>query len=214
MEDYNYYQSIVKKKRFSIFLKRIFDISASFLGISVFLPLFMLVAIIIAVESKGGVFYRQVRVGKNGKTFRIMKFRTMVADADKKGLQITVGKDSRITRTGRFLRASKIDELPQLFNVFVGQMSFVGPRPEVEKYVDLYDETQRAVLLVRPGITEYASIVYCEENALLQDSDDPESTYINEIMPRKLEMNLNYLKSFSFFGDIGIIIKTFCAIVK
>ncbi|NCA91676.1 sugar transferase [bacterium] len=214
MQDYNFYRDKVKKKRITRFFKRIFDISAAFIGIAVFLPLFLVVAILISSESKGGVFYRQVRIGKDGKPFRIMKFRTMVADADKKGLAITVGADSRITKTGKFLRASKIDELPQLFNVFVGQMSFVGPRPEVKKYVDMYDETQKAVLLVRPGITEYASIVYCEENALLQDSVDPEATYINEIMPRKLEMNLNYIKSFSFIGDIGIIIKTFCAILK
>lgn len=214
MQDYNFYRDKVKKKRKTRFFKRIFDISAAFIGIAVFLPLFLVVAILISSESKGGVFYRQVRIGKDGKPFRIMKFRTMVADADKKGLAITVGADSRITKTGKFLRASKIDELPQLFNVFVGQMSFVGPRPEVKKYVDMYDETQKAVLLVRPGITEYASIVYCEENALLQDSVDPEATYINEIMPRKLEMNLNYIKSFSFIGDIGIIIKTFCAILK
>lgn len=214
MQDYNFYRDKVKKKRITRFFKRIFDIFAAFIGIAVFMPLFLVVAILISSESKGGVFYRQVRIGKDGKPFKIMKFRTMVADADKKGLAITVGADSRITKIGKFLRASKIDELPQLFNVFVGQMSFVGPRPEVKKYVDMYDETQKAVLLVRPGITEYASIVYCEENALLQDAEDPEATYINEIMPRKLEMNLDYIKSFSFFGDIGIIIKTFCAILK
>ncbi len=214
MEDFNFYRDIVKKKGATRFFKRAFDITASVLGIAILIPLLIITAIFIVAESRGGVFYRQVRIGKDGKPFRIFKFRTMVADADKKGLQITVGRDSRITKTGKFLRATKIDELPQLFNVFLGQMSFVGPRPEVKKYVEMYDETQKAVLLVRPGITEYASIVYRDENDLLQGSDDPEATYINEIMPRKLDMNLNYIKSFSFFGDIGIIIKTFLAILK
>ena len=160
------------------------------------------------------MFYRQVRVGRNGKEFRIFKFRTMVVDADKKGLQITVGRDSRITRMGAFLRKTKLDELAQLLNVLAGEMSFVGPRPEVPKYVGLYTPYQRQVLLVRPGITDYASIAYRNENDLLEGAQDPERMYIDEIMPAKIELNMKYLHEISPLADIRLILSTVVAVIK
>ena len=160
------------------------------------------------MDSKGGIFYAQVRVGKGGKDFQLYKFRTMRTGADQQGL-LTVGeKDNRITRVGAFLRKSKLDELPQLVNIILGEMSFVGPRPEVRKYVDLYNDEQRKVLEVSPGLTDYASLEYINENKILGESDKPEQTYIDQIMPRKLEMNLKYIKEQSFSTDIKLILKT------
>lgn len=208
------FDKLLKSKWFSLFLKRTFDICASFLGIIVLLPMFAIVSLIIAMSSRGGVFFKQVRVGKNGKQFKIIKFRTMVVDAEAKGLQITVGKDMRITGIGKFLRKTKLDELPQLFNVFVGQMSFVGPRPEVCKYVDLYTPYQKNILRVRPGITELASIVYRDENEVLANSQDPEQTYINIVMQEKLKLNIQYIQKLGFWYDIYLIFKTFLAILK
>ena len=160
------------------------------------------------------MFYRQVRVGRGGKTFRIFKFRTMVVDADKKGLAITVGRDNRITRVGALLRKTKLDELAQLINVFTGEMSFVGPRPEVQKYVDLYTPYQRQVLLVRPGITDYASIAYRNENDMLAGAEDPERMYIDVIMPDKIELNMKYLREISPIADIRLIFGTIAAVIK
>ena len=208
------FDALLKKKRFSLFLKRCFDIFASFFGIIFFSPILIICAILVGCGSKGGVFFRQVRVGKNGKEFRIFKFRTMVVDAEAKGMQITVGEDKRITKVGKFLRKTKLDELPQLFNVLVGQMSFVGPRPEVPKYVDMYTKYQRNVLRIRPGITELASIVYRDENEVLAQSDNPEETYINEVMQKKLELNMEYMQKMGLFYDIKLIFKTFLAILK
>lgn len=208
------FQALLKKKRFSLFLKRCFDICASLFGLLFLAIPFAIIAVIIKCTSAGPVFFRQERVGRYGKTFRIFKFRTMVADAEKKGMQITVGADSRITGIGKFLRKTKIDELPQLLNVFAGQMSFVGPRPEVPHYVEMYTDYQRNVLLVRPGITELASIIYRDENEVLAASEDPEYTYINEIMPRKIELNLQYIQKMGLFYDIKLIFKTFAAILR
>lgn len=177
-------------------------------------PLFVILSILIVLDSKGGIFYRQVRVGKNNKDFKILKFRTMYSDSDKKGLLTIGNKDNRITRSGYYLRKYKLDELPQLFNVLKGEMSFVGPRPEVRKYVDLYDETQKKVLQVKPGITDYASIEYRNENEILSKSNNPEQTYINEIMPAKLKLNLKYIEDQSLLTDIKIIIKTIIKIVS
>lgn len=208
------FDALLRKKRFSLFLKRCFDITASALGL-LFLALpFIVIAVIIKATSKGPVYFRQVRVGKDGKEFRIFKFRTMVVDAEKKGMQITVGADSRITGIGRFLRKTKIDELPQLINVLIGQMSFVGPRPEVPRYVAMYSDYQRNILKIKPGITELASIVYRDENDVLAKSEDPESTYINEIMPKKIELNMQYMQKLGFWYDIKLIFMTFAAILR
>jgi lipopolysaccharide/colanic/teichoic acid biosynthesis glycosyltransferase len=174
----------------------------------------LLIGILIKFDSQGPVFFKQTRVGRNGRKFKIFKFRTMVVDAEKLGMQITVGKDSRITGTGRFLRKYKIDELPQLINVLKGDMSFVGPRPEVPKYVSLYTEDQKNILKISPGITDYASIEYKDENDILALSENPEKTYIEEIMPRKINLNMKYIKNISLPEDIKIIIKTIAAVLR
>ena len=194
--------AVLAKRRPQLALKRLMDVVISGCALLVLWPLLLLIALAIKIDDPGPVFYRQVRVGRNGKEFRIFKFRTMVVDADKKGLQITVGRDSRITRVGAFLRKTKLDELAQLLNVLAGEMSFVGPRPEVPKYVDLYTPYQRQVLLVRPGITDYASIAYRNENDLLEGAQDPERMYIDEIMPAKIELNMKYLHEISPLADI------------
>jgi lipopolysaccharide/colanic/teichoic acid biosynthesis glycosyltransferase len=188
--------------------KRAFDIILSFIGLLLLSPVFITLAIAIAFDSPGGVFYRQTRVGKNGHPFRILKFRSMRSGSDKKG-QLTVGsKDQRITRTGRFIRRHKLDELPQLINVLKGDMSLVGPRPEVPKYVAMYNEEQKKVLSVRPGITDYASIEYANENDLLASSSDPEKTYIDEVMPAKLALNKKYISEAGLGTDIKLIFRT------
>jgi len=205
---------LLKTKKNTLFFKRLFDIVVSTMSLVVLSVFFLIIAIIIKIDSGGPVFYRQTRVGKNGKLFRILKFRTMVVDADKIGRQITVGADPRITGAGRFLRKTKMDELPQIINIIIGDMSFVGPRPEVPKYVDLYNETQRQVLLVRPGITDIASIEYRNESDVLAGSSDPERMYVEEIMPIKLNYNLRYINSISILGDIKLIISTVLIILK
>ena len=192
--------------------KRAFDILCSFLGLTVLSPVLLVVSVLVAVPSPGGVFFRQVRIGKDGKPFRIFKFRSM--RKDNAGLKITTGNDSRITPVGRFLRKSKVDELPQLINVLIGDMSFVGPRPEVADYVDLYTPYQRQVLQVRPGITGLASIRFRNENDLLTASDDPNRTYIEQIMPKKIELDLEYIPHASVFYDIKLIFQTFAAVIK
>lgn len=208
------YKKIVKRKWFKRFCIRVFDLIVSFIAL-LFLALpFILISFAIVCDSRGGAFFKQVRVGKNGKEFKIMKFRTMVTNAEAKGLQISTSGDSRITKVGKFLRKTKIDELPQLFNVFVGQMSFVGPRPEVPKYVAMYNEEQRNVLLVKPGITDEASIVFRDENTILENAEDTEAAYINEIMPVKLNLNLKYIRKMGLFYNIKIIFKTVFAVLK
>lgn len=188
--------------------KRLFDIVSSGIGLLCLAPVFVVMAIWIKLDSRGPVFYRQTRVGRYGRDFRIFKFRSMRVGSDK-GRQITVGeRDPRITRSGYFIRRYKIDELPQLINVFLGDMSVVGPRPEVRKYVDLYSEEQRKVFQVRPGITDLASIKYLNENELLSQVDDPDTYYIDVIMPDKLAINLEYIRHQSFMGDIKIIFNT------
>jgi lipopolysaccharide/colanic/teichoic acid biosynthesis glycosyltransferase len=189
-------------------LKRAFDIFCSLLGLIILAPLLTVIAICIALESQGGVFYKQLRVGRFGKEFYLYKFRTMYPDADKKGLLTVGGRDPRITRLGYYLRKFKLDELPQLLNVLNDSMSLVGPRPEVKKYVDLYTPEQREVLNVRPGITDYASLEYFSENELLAGSADPEKTYVEEIMPAKLELNKKYIEEAGLFTDLKIIFKT------
>lgn len=189
-------------------MKRLFDIVCSFFGLLVLSPLLLIVALLVVTTSRGGVFYRQVRVGKDFRNFKILKFRSMRPDSDKKGLLTVGSKDNRVTKVGYFIRKYKIDELPQLINVLVGDMSFVGPRPEVPKYVEMYNEEQRKVLSVRPGITDYASIEYRNENDILAKSDNPEQTYIDEVMPAKLKLNLRYISEMSFKTDLKIIFGT------
>lgn len=194
-------------------MKRLFDCSVSFFVLLVFFPFGLLIALAIALESKGGVFYRQERIGKLGVPFKLWKFRTMRVNADKLG-KLTVGmKDPRITKVGYFIRKTKLDEFPQFMNVLVGEMSIVGPRPEVQEYVDLYTEEQRKILLVKPGITDYASLEYFKENELLGKSENPRETYINEIMPAKIELNKKYLANPSWSHDIKIMWLTFLKMI-
>jgi lipopolysaccharide/colanic/teichoic acid biosynthesis glycosyltransferase len=194
--------------------KRLFDIFFSIVGLTILLPLFLVIALVIAIESKGGVFYLQHRVGKNNIDFKLYKFRTMFVNSDKSGL-ITVGmRDSRITKVGYILRKYKFDELPQLLNVLQGSMSFVGPRPEVRKYVELYNDTQLKVLKVKPGITDYASIEYSNENELLGNASDPDQLYVEVIMPAKLSLNLKYIQEISIATDVKLILQTIKKIIS
>jgi lipopolysaccharide/colanic/teichoic acid biosynthesis glycosyltransferase len=193
---------------------RFFDIVFSFFGILLLFPLFVIVYILLVLESKGGGFYIQNRVGLNGNDFKLYKFRSMVTGSDKKGLITIGGNDSRITKTGIFIRKYKIDELPQLFNVFKGDMSLVGPRPEVRKYVDLYSPEQFMVLSVPPGITDYSSIEYVDENEILGSVSNPEQLYIEQIMPDKIRLNMKYIQNRSLKEYFKIIFFTFWGIMK
>lgn len=195
-------------------IKRVFDLLVASVLLILLSPLFLLLIIIIRTGSSGPAFYLQTRVGLNGKDFSIYKFRTMYTGSDKKGLLTVGGRDHRITRAGVFLRKYKLDELPQLINVFIGDMSLVGPRPEVRKYVDLYTQDQLKVLDVKPGITDYASIEYSNENELLAGADDPEKEYINTIMPAKLKLNLKYIADKSLITDLKIILRTLAKIIS
>lgn len=195
-------------------MKRLFDIIASGLGLIVLSPIFLVLAIWIKLDSKGPVFYRQVRVGLNNKDFRIFKFRSMRVGADKGSLVTIGGRDPRVTRSGYWIRKFKLDELPQLINVFLGDMSLVGPRPEVRHYVDYWTPEQMHVLDVRPGITDPASIKFRNENELMEKAEDPEKYYIEVIMQEKIRLYLEYVNHHSFLGDIGLIFKTFWTIVK
>lgn len=193
---------------------RLIDFIASLFGLIFLLPVFLLIAIWIKLDdSKGPVFFRQKRVGKDGIDFGLYKFRSMYVDSDRHGLITVGGRDPRITRSGFYIRKYKLDELPQLINVLKGDMSMVGPRPEVRKYVDLYTDEQRRVLHVRPGITDYASIEYLDENTLLAQSADPDKTYIEEIMPAKIELNMKFINNPSLSDYLKIIFKTITAII-
>ena len=194
-------------------LKRIFDIISSLFGLILLAPFMIIIAILIKIDSKGPVFFKQVRVTRNGREFKIFKYRTMRVGSDKYS-QITIGKDSRITKVGDFLRRYKLDEIPQLINVLLGDMSLVGPRPEVPKYVVLYTEEQREILKVRAGITDYASIEFSNENDILANEVDPEKAYIEKIMPKKIELNKKYLSEISVITDIKIILLTIKKILK
>ncbi|MBQ2990752.1 MAG: sugar transferase [Clostridia bacterium] len=205
---------VLKSRSMLLALKRAMDIVVSGCALFVLWPVLLLIAAAIRIDDPGPVFYRQVRIGLNGKPFRILKFRTMIVDADKKGLQITVGRDNRITRMGAMLRKTKLDELPQLINVLTGEMSFVGPRPEVPRYVEMYTPYQRQVLLVRPGITDYASIAYRNENDMLAGAENPEELYIGTIMPDKIELNMKYLREISPATDIRLIFRTIAAVIR
>ena len=195
-------------------MKRGFDIIFSLIGLILLLPLLLIIAIIIKLESKGSVFYKQVRVGKNNADFKIFKFRTMFTGSDKKGLLTVGNKDPRVTKVGYFLRKYKLDELPQLINVLQGNMSFVGPRPEVRHYVNHYSESDLEILSVKPGITDYASIYFRNEVEILKKANDPEQLYINEILPKKIALNKKYIAQNNIGTDIKIILKTISTILN
>lgn len=195
-------------------MKRLFDIVASGVGLLVLSPLFLILSIWIKLDSRGPVFYRQVRVGRYNRDFRIFKFRSMREGSDKGSLVTIGGRDPRITRSGYYIRKFKLDELPQLINVFVGDMSLVGPRPEVRHYVDYWTPEQMRVLEVRPGITDPASIKFRNENEMMEHAELPEKYYIEVIMQEKIKLYLDYVDNHSFFGDIGLIFKTFRAIIS
>lgn len=194
-------------------MKRLFDILASGLGLVCLSPLFTAVAVWIKLDSRGPVFYRQVRVGRGNKDFRIFKFRSMRPDSDKLGLITVGGRDPRVTRSGYYIRKYKLDELPQLINVFIGDMSLVGPRPEVRKYVDMYSPDQLHVLDVRPGITSLASLRYRNENEVLAKAEDPDKCYIEKVMPDKLAIDLEYVRKANLWNDIKLIFSTFREII-
>lgn len=193
--------------------KRIFDIACVLPAVLILLPIFAAIAIWIKLDSHGPVFFRQTRIGQHEKAFKILKFRTMIVDAENHGSKITIGNDPRITKCGRVLRNNKLDELPQLFNVLIGDMSLVGPRPEVPDYVVYYpSEIRRAVYSIKPGITDLASIKFKNECDLLAASDNPQKTYVDEILPVKLKYNLDYINNQSLLGDIKLILRTIIAI--
>ncbi|MFB6259058.1 MAG: sugar transferase [Flavobacteriales bacterium] len=194
-------------------MKRCFDIIASFLGLLVLSPLFIVLIVLIPLDGEGPPFFRQVRVGKEGKHFGLLKFRTMVPKAEKEG-RLTIGADPRITRIGAFLRKYKLDEFPQLINVLKGDMSLVGPRPEVPEYVAYYDEEQQKVLTVRPGLTDEASLAYLREGELLRQADDPDRVYLEEILPEKLKLNLRYVRERSMKKDLSLIWRTLRRILR
>ena len=208
------YYDQLKKKGFSLFLKRIFDIVVSLVLIVLLSPLLLVLSILIVLDSKGGVFYRQERVTQYGRKFRIFKFRTMVANADKIGTQVTVSNDSRITRVGAVIRKYRLDEIPQLFNILLGDMSLVGTRPESTHYVKHYAPEMFATLLLPAGVTSEASIKYKDEAELLNKADDVDKVYIEKVLPGKMEYNLESISNFSFIKDIGTMFKTVVAVIR
>lgn len=212
------YYDILAKKKFSLAIKRIFDIIFSLLLLILLLPILVLLAIAIKIDSKGPVFYRQERITKNGKSFRIFKFRTMVQNADKIGSLVTVGNDSRITRIGKVIRKIRLDELPQLINILKGEMSFVGTRPEVKKYVEKYTDEMMATLLMPAGVTSYASIMYKDEDEVISNLQKSGKTvdeiYIKDVLPEKMKYNLEYIRKFSFGYDIRLCFKTVIGVLK
>lgn len=207
------YYDVLKKKRFGLFFKRVFDIVVSLIMIILCSPILLIISILIVKDSKGGVFYRQERVTQYGRVFRIFKFRTMVQNADQIGTQVTVSNDSRITKIGSKLRNCRLDELPQLFNIFIGDMTFVGTRPESVHYVKSYTNEMYATLLLPAGVTSEASIEYKDEADLLDQADDVDSVYINEVLPEKMKYNLNSIKEFSFFKEIAMMFRTVFAVL-
>lgn len=208
------YYEILKKKKLSLILKRIFDIVVSFIMLIILSPVFVFLGIAIKIDSKGPVFFRQERITQYGKTFKIFKFRTMVNNAEKLGTQVTVGNDARITKVGKFIRDCRLDEIAQLLNILTGDMTFVGTRPEVKKYVNHYTKEMMATLLLPAGVTSLASIYYKDEAKLLDKSNNPDKTYVEEVLPGKMKYNLQSIKEFNFFEDIKTMLKTVVAVIK
>ena len=208
------YYKILKKKKMSLILKRIFDIVVSLIMLIILLPVFIFLGVAIKIDSKGPIFFRQERITQYGKTFKIFKFRTMVNNAEKLGTQVTVGNDARITKVGKFIRDCRLDEIAQLLNILTGDMTFVGTRPEVRKYVNHYTKEMMATLLLPAGVTSLASIYYKDEAKLLDKSNNPDKTYVEEVLPGKMKYNLQSIKEFNFFEDIKTMIKTVVAVIK
>ena len=206
-----YYYDILSKKRLQLLLKRLFDILMSLILLIILFPILLIISIIIKIDSKGPIFYRQIRITKYGKEFKIFKFRTMVVDADKKGSLVTLNDDQRITKIGKKIRKIRLDELPQLFNILLGDMSFVGTRPEVKKYVDFYNEEMLATLLLPAGVTSKASIEYKDEDEIISKYSKKENIddiYLKRILPEKMKYNLEYLKNFNILLDLKLCINT------
>lgn len=208
------YYDILTKRKGSLFLKRLFDIVVASIMLICLSPIFIILSIAIKLDSKGPLFFRQERVTQYGRIFKIFKFRTMVNNAEKLGTQVTIGNDSRITKVGNFIRNCRLDEISQLLNILNGDMTFVGTRPEVKKYVDHYTDEMLATLLLPAGVTSLASIKYKDEAKLLENSNNPDKTYIKDILPGKMKYNLQSLKKFSFIEDINLMIKTAIAVIK
>ncbi len=208
------YHDLLRKKGFSLVMKRVFDLFVSVVLLILLSPVFLVLAIAIKLDSRGPVFYRQERVTQYGRVFKIHKFRTMVVDADKKGSLVTVGGDARVTRVGRFIRRCRLDEIAQLLDVISGNMTLVGVRPEVPKYVDRYTDEMLATLLLPAGVTNLASICYKDESALLDGADDVDRVYVEAILPGKMEYNLEGIKKYGFWSDIGLMFKTVGAVFK
>lgn len=217
-DDVKKYYDILHKKRFGLFIKRVFDIVVSLILLIVFSPLLLIISLLIKIDSKGPVFYRQSRITRYGKEFRIFKFRTMIVGADKKGSLVTLKDDDRITRVGNKIRKIRLDELPQLLNVFIGDMSFVGTRPEVKKYVDCYSDEMSATLLMAAGITSDASIMYKDEDKViekyLKNGEKVDDIYVKRILPEKMKYNLDYIKKFNVFRDLKICVNTVVKVGK
>lgn len=208
------YYDLLYKKRFSLFFKRAFDIVMALIVIIVTFPVFIFIGIAIKFDSRGPILFRQVRVTQYGKQFKIFKFRTMVVNADKLGTQVTTKNDNRITRVGNLIRKVRLDEIPQVFNVLLGDMSFVGTRPEVVKYVEKYTDEMLATLLLPAGITSKASIQYKNEEKLLSNTNNADEVYINQVLPEKMNYNLQSIKEFSFWGELSVMLQTLIAVVK
>lgn len=213
-EEVRPYYEVLKKKRLSLILKRIFDIVVSLVMLIILLPVFILLGIAIKVDSSGPIFFRQERITQYGRKFKIFKFRTMVNNAEKLGAQVTVGNDSRITKVGSFIRGCRLDEISQLLNILTGDMTFVGTRPEVKKYVDHYTNDMMATLLLPAGVTSLASIYYKDEAKLLEGAEDTDKAYVEKILPEKMNYNLQAIREFSFMEDIRLMFKTVLAVMK
>ncbi len=212
-EEVRKYYEVLRKKKFSLFLKRVFDILLSLIMLVILSPFFLILAVAIKIDSRGPVFYRQERITQYGKKFRIFKFRTMVNDADKKGAHVTTSGDNRITKVGKFIRKCRLDEISQLIDVLRGTMTFVGTRPEAVKYVEKYTPEMMATLLLPAGITSNASIYFKDEDELLKGATDVDKVYVEEILPRKMKYNLKSIKEFGIFKELGVMIKTVFAVL-
>ena len=213
-KEVKYYYNILKKRQAGLWSKRFFDVIVSLLLIVLLSPVFLCLALFIKMDSKGAVLFRQVRVTQYGKRFRIFKFRTMVENAEQLGTQVTTQSDIRVTKIGKILRKYRLDELPQLLNILCGDMSFVGTRPEVEKYVERYTDEMKATLLLPAGVTSKASIRYKDEEQLLQSAKNADETYVEKVLPEKMKYNLEMLENYSFFYDIKIMLMTVIEVVK
>ena len=214
VEEVREYYDILEKHKLSLLGKRIFDVAVSSVMLVMISPILIVIGAMIKADSKGPVFFRQVRVTTYGKKFRIYKFRTMVQNAESLGTQVTTNQDARVTKMGKLLRGCRLDELPQLINILKGEMTFVGTRPEVPKYVAAYSKEMLSTLLLPAGVTSRASIEYKDEEQLLSDAEDADEVYIHEVLPQKMEYNLNAIRNFSFFGDIKTMFATVAAVIK